>query len=72
METIELSRQDRERIDKLLELCKPQPEVLVSCHEAARLLGKTPNTITRMLREGRLHRATIGPSTGIPLSEILR
>ena len=45
-------------------------DVLVSCIEAARLLGRTPNTVTRMLREGRLHRVTIGDSTGIRLSEI--
>lgn len=71
METIELAAQDRERIDKLIRLCKPTPEVLVTCTEAARLLGKSPNTITRMLREGRLHRATIGQSCGIRLSELL-
>lgn len=71
METIELDPQDRERIDKLIGLCKQTPEVLVSCTEAARLLNKSPNTITRMLREGRLHRATIGTSCGIKLSEIL-
>lgn len=72
METIELAPQDRERIDKLIGLCKPTPEVLVSCTEAARLLGISRNTITNMLREGRLHRATIGQSSGIRLSEILR
>lgn len=71
METIELAQQDRERIDKLIKLSKPAPEVLVSCTEAARLLNKSPNTITNMLREGRLHRATIGKSSGIRLSEIL-
>lgn len=72
METIdELTAQDIERIYKLIKLSKPVPEVLVSCTEAARLLNKSPNTITRMLREGRLHRATIGTSCGIRLSEIL-
>lgn len=49
---------------------KKSEDVLVSCIEAARLLGRAPNTITRMLREGRLHRVTIGDSTGIRLSEI--
>ena len=72
MGTIELAPQDRERIDKLIELCKPTPEILVSCTEAARLLGISRNTITNMLREGRLHRTTIGQSSGIRLSEILR
>ena len=53
-----------------MEATTTQIEVLVSCKEAARLLGCSPNTITNMLREGRLHRATIGESTGIRLSEI--
>lgn len=46
------------------------PEVLVSCVEAARLLRKSPTTISTMLREGRLKKVTIGSSTGIRLSEI--
>lgn len=46
------------------------PEVLVSCTEAARLLGKTPATISTMIRDGRLSKTTIGQSTGIRLSEI--
>lgn len=46
-------------------------EILVSCHEAARLLGKTPPTISKMLKDGRLHKTTIGDSTGIRLSEVL-
>ena len=45
--------------------------ILISCHEAARLLGKTPPTITAMLKDGRLHKTTIGVSTGIRLSEVL-
>lgn len=47
-----------------------QREVLVSCTEAARLLGKTPATISKMLFDGRLHKTTLGASTGIKLSEI--
>ncbi len=46
-------------------------EVLVSCHEAARLLGKSAPTISAMLKDGRLHKTTIGISTGIRLSEVL-
>ena len=60
METIELAAQDRERIDRLIGLIKPVPDVIVSCTEAARLLGVNRNTITNMLREGRLHKAIIG------------
>jgi excisionase family DNA binding protein len=44
--------------------------VLVSCTEAARLLGKTPTTISKMIREKRLTKVTIGESTGIRLSDI--
>ena len=71
MQMIELTPQDRERIDKLIGLCKPTPEVLVTCTEAARLLGVNNNTITSMLKEGRLHRSVIDGSTGIRLSEVL-
>lgn len=45
--------------------------ILVSCAEAARLLGKTAPTVTAMLKDGRLHKTTIGISTGIRLSEVL-
>lgn len=44
--------------------------VLVSCTEAARLLGKSTKTISTMLKEGRLRKVTIGESTGIRLSDI--
>ena len=70
MDAIELAPDDRARIDTLIELLQPGPEVLITCTEAARLLGVNINTVTRMLKEGRLHRATIGESTGIRLSEI--
>ena len=46
-------------------------EVLVSCHEAARLLGKSAPTISAMVKDGRLHKTTIGISTGIRLSEVM-
>lgn len=45
-------------------------EILVSCTEAARLLGKTPPTISMMIRDGRLHKTSIDGSTGIRLSEV--
>lgn len=46
-------------------------DILVSCTEAARLLGKTTPTISKMLKDGRLNKTTIGISTGIRLSEVL-
>lgn len=53
-----------------LEQSLDYPEVLVSCVEAARLLRKSPTTISNMIREGRLKKVTIGNSTGIRLSEV--
>ena len=71
MEPIELAQADRDRIDTLIGLLQPGPEVLVTCTEAGRLLGVNNNTITSMLKEGRLHRSVIDGSTGIRLSEVL-
>ena len=45
--------------------------ILISCTEAARILGKTAPTISAMLKDGRLNKTTIGISTGIRLSEVL-
>ena len=45
-------------------------EILISCREAARLLGRTEKTVSMMLRDGRLSKVTIGRSTGIKLSDI--
>lgn len=58
------------RLDTLIEMIEEREEVLVSCNEAARLLGKNPSTISEMIREKRLEKVTIGKSTGIRLSEI--
>ena len=46
-------------------------DVLVSCTEASRLLGKSKTTISTMIREKRLEKVTIGDSTGIRLSDVL-
>ena len=46
-------------------------DVLVSCTEASRLLGKSKTTISTMIREKRLNKVTIGESTGIRLSDVL-
>ena len=71
----EFSSKDRERMDSLLrELAayndRNNEEILVSCTEAARLLGVTPPTISAMIKDHRLIKKTIGISTGISLREI--
>lgn len=76
MTQISLSDDDRKRIDSLTRELKllnkgGRIEILLSCREAARLIGRTPCTITTMLKDGRLTRKTIGESTGIPLSDVL-
>ena len=61
------------RLDTLIEMMRDEiGDVLVSCNEAARLLGRNPSTISEMIREKRLEKVTIGRSTGIRLSEIKR
>lgn len=45
-------------------------DIIVSCTEAARLLGKSTVTVSNMIKDGRLSKTTIGESTGIRLSEI--
>ena len=75
METLNLSMADRERIDKLTEQIEKMNSattevVLVSCKEAARLLGTSSKTVSVMIRDGRLTKTRIGPSTGIRLSDI--
>lgn len=75
MDTINLSIPDRARMDLLTAQLERwndinNNDILVSCTEAARLLGKTPPTISKMIKDGRLNKTTIGGSTGIRLSEI--
>lgn len=43
---------------------------ILSCKETAALLGKTPQTISRYIREGRLHKVSNGVSAGIRRSEL--
>lgn len=69
-----------ERLDQVLSMLggledaimRRYDDLLVSNNEAARHLGCTPNTISRMIREGRLKRETIGDSTGIRYSSIVK
>lgn len=46
-------------------------DVIVSCNEAARLLGKSPATVSHMIREGRLEKVTIKGSTGVRLNQVM-
>ncbi len=59
-----------EAVVNRLEKSLDQSEVLVSCNEAARLLGRSNKTISAMLKDGRLSKTTIGQSTGIRLSDL--
>lgn len=43
---------------------------VVSVQEAARIAGRSRQTISRKVREGRLHKVTRGGVTGILLSEL--
>ena len=70
-----LSAPDRARMDNLTAELRRYNDrfnetVLISCTEAARLLRKTPQTISQWLKEGRIHKRTIGDSVGIMLSEV--
>lgn len=72
---LELTTPDRARIDNLTaELAKynarMDEDVVVSCTEAARLLHRTPPTISQWIKEGRLHKVARGASVGILLKEI--
>ena len=76
MEIVNLSLSDRARIDALTDALDRYnngklDNVLVSCREAARLLGKSPATISIMLKDGRLKRTTLGKNTGIRLSDVI-
>lgn len=47
-------------------------DILVPCSEAGRHLDVSPTTVSRYIREGRLHKTVIGQSTGIRLSEVMK
>ena len=75
---IYLSDYDRSLIEGLTEsnnrlaaaLEGQRTENLFSCTEAAKLIGVTPQTISRYIREGRIRKAARGGKVGIPESEI--
>ena len=78
MEAINLSMQDRVLLSDLVtelrryndntERCKS--DRVLSCSEAAEVIGRTRQTVSRMVRDGRLHKVTRGCRTGILLSEL--
>ena len=47
----------------------PANEIL-SCKEAAKYIGKTPQTISRYLSQGKLHKVSNGTREGIAKAEL--
>ena len=47
-------------------------EKVYSCKEAAELIGRSPQTISRYIRQGRIKKGVRGGAIGIPESELLR
>lgn len=78
METHNLSEYDRSLIVGLTDAVRGlaaamngnKTERLYSCREAALLLGKAPQTVSRYIRQGRIKKAVRGGVVGIPESEI--
>lgn len=46
-------------------------DVIVTCAEAARLLGRSVATISHMIKDGRLDKVTVKGSTGIRLNQVM-
>ncbi|MBR1539514.1 MAG: hypothetical protein IJ636_08430 [Bacteroidales bacterium] len=47
-------------------------DTILSCKEAASYLGKTPQTISAYIAQGRLHKVSNGVSVGISKIELQR
>lgn len=77
-QAINLSDYDRSLIVSLTEsnnrlaqaLESQKTEKVLSCTDAAKMIGVTPQTISRYIREGRIRKAIRGGKVGIPESEI--
>ena len=77
-QSISLSEYDRSLIACLTEsnnrlakaLENQKTEAVYSCTDAAKMIGVTPQTISRYIREGRIRKAVRGGKAGIPESEI--
>lgn len=76
MEAISIfTDEDRKLLRDLTEQLRRRNELdsvdhLLSCRQAANELGVTRQTISAMIRQGRLHKVERGGRTGILLSEI--
>lgn len=78
METTNLSQTDRLLIAELTAsnnrlaaaIESQRTEKVYSCKEAAKLLGRSPQTISRYLAQGRIKKGTRGGVVGIPESEL--
>ena len=78
METISLSDSDRTLISQLIEsnnrladaLTQRKAERVFSCREFAKMIGKSPQTISRYIAQGRIKKAVRGGVIGIPESEL--
>ena len=45
---------------------------VMTCGEAAFVLGKTPQTVSRYITEGKLHKATANGVIGVKAKEVFR
>ena len=73
MDKIALTQYEHELINNLMESLSARviPDVMVSCAEAARIIGVTPNTICNYLKQKRLVKKTVDGVTGIRLSDVM-
>jgi len=79
MEAINLSLQDRALLSDLVyelrrfnDNSERSSDKVLSCSEAAAVTGRTRQTVSKWIRDGRLHKVTRGCRTGILLSELNR
>lgn len=64
-------KKNNEMVETILGILEEKDRnVLVSCSEAARLLGVTPTAISLMIKQNRLHKIRLEKSTGIRLSDV--
>ena len=78
METHNLSDYDRALIAGLTDAINRLAEVqeirntekIYTCKEAAKMIGRSQQTISRYIRQGRIKKGTRGGTIGIPESEI--
>lgn len=78
METHNLSETDRKLIEALTAsnnrlaaaLESQQSERLLTCSDVAKMVGKSPKTISRYLAQGRIKKGVRDGRVGIPESEL--